>query len=335
MLLPDGTRSLNNLLSLSHELCIVTTTDDATLKAEAQEQLFEHFNAYYSKALLTELWYRYPKAMLVLQCRQDEPVENNDETSDGENDTSLDHCTSVGNSSEIAASHEVKGEEGAETKWCGENKLVSLRESICGSKQDLMSTLQTFRNVLLSDRHAKLCNLRVLLTEIRKAMLLKRSRQFVYGKYLIQKKKKDKETKDPVAQPVCLSVNYSEDDATHETLSFNNAVKERMNGEAGNNEGHMVLNKQPILQEEVTVTSTAVRKDTGNQGSSPNQDRSNNGSHEGATRSDIVKVALQTHDGQIPIDARFNDSNARLDDLEVEELEVLRELEQYEMKVGE
>ena len=333
MLLPDGTRSLNNLLSLSHELCIVTTTDDSTLKAETQELLFEHFNAYYSKALLTELWYRYPKAMLVLQCSQDEPFKDNDETSNGENDTSLDHCTSdVGKSSDFAASTEVKGEEGAETKCCCENELLSPRESVSGSKQDLMSILQTFRNVLLSDRHAKLCNLRVLLTEIRKAMLLKRSRQFVYGKYLIQKKKKDKETKDPMAQPVSLSVNCSEDDATNETLSFNNAVKERMNGEAGNNEGHMVLNKQPKLQE---VTGAAFGKDTGKQGSSPTQDRSNNGSHEGATRSEIVTVALQTNDGQLPIDMRFNDSNARLDDLEVEELEVLGELEQYEMKVRE
>ncbi|XP_074619191.1 gem-associated protein 5-like isoform X2 [Acropora palmata] len=330
MLLPNGTRSLNNLLSLSHELCIVTTTDDSTLKAEAQELLVEHFNAYYSKALLTELWYRYPKAMLVLQCSQDEPFKDNDETSDGENDTSLYHCTSVGKSSGFAASTEVKGEEGAETKWCCENELLSPRESVSGSKQDLMSILQTFRNVLLSDRHAKLCNLRVLLTEIRKAMLLKRSRQFVYGKYLIQKKKKDKETNDPMAQPVGLSVNCSEDDATNETLSFNNAVKERMNGEAGNDEGHMVLNKQPKLQEE--VTGAAFGKDTGKQGSSPSQDRSNNGSHEGATRSEIVTVALQTNDGQLPIDMRFNDSNARLDDLEVEELEVLRELEQYEMK---
>lgn len=312
----------------------MTTTDDSTLKAETQELLFEHFNAYYSKALLTELWYRYPKAMLVLQCSQDEPFKDNDETSNGENDTSLDHCTSdVGKSSDFAASTEVKGEEGAETKCCCENELLSTRESVSGSKQDLMSILQTFRNVLLSDRHAKLCNLRVLLTEIRKAMLLKRSRQFVYGKYLIQKKKKDKGTKDPMAQPVGLSVNSSEDDATNETLSFNNAVTERMNGEAGNNEGHMVLNKQPKLQEE--VTGAAFGKDTGKQGSSPTQDRSNNGSHEGATRSEIVTVALQTNDGQLPIDMRFNDSNARLDDLEVEELEVLRELEQYEMKVRE
>lgn len=333
MLLPDGTRSLNNLLSLSHELCILTTADDETTKGEAQEQLFEHFKAYYSKALLTELWYRYPKAVLVLRCSPDEPFGDNGETFDDENDTSMDHGKAVGNSSEIAASNEVKGEEGAESKSCVVNELLSPRESVSGAKQDLMSTLQTFRNVLLSDRQAKLCNLRVSLTEIRKAMLFKRSRQFVYGKCLIQKKKKDKETKDQMAQPVSFTVNCSEDEPTNETLSSNSVVKERMNGETGNEEGHVVLNKQPKLQ--VEVTGAAVEKESGKQGSSPSRDRSNNGPHERATSSEIVTGALQTNDGQIPIDVRFSASNARLDDLEVEELGVLRELEQYEMKVGE
>lgn len=64
MLLPNGIGSLDNLVRLSHEFSSGNGTDEPT-KEKDVEKLFHHLQAYYCKALVTELWYRCPEVLEV------------------------------------------------------------------------------------------------------------------------------------------------------------------------------------------------------------------------------------------------------------------------------
>lgn len=311
MLLPNGLRSLNNLLSLSHELCGLTTSDRATTR-EMQEQLFRHFDAYYAKALITELWYRFPKAITVFHSDSDKSFGEDDNNCLCEPEYSLDNYK-FSDSNELKSEQEVaaviifEGDEHNEVMACAEKELFSSRKSDSGRKEDLMSTLQKFSGLLLSDRHARLCNLRSLLTEIRKAMLLMRSRQFVTGKSLSRKKKKSK-IREQMVQPVGITANCSECELTNGTFSVNSAVKPTENG----GEGHEEADEQGSGENEDSFTADK--------------------SQEEASPSEITTKGLVTHDGKLPIDLRFTAGGASVDGLQDEETRVLKELKEDELK---
>lgn len=368
MLLPDGITSLDNLLKLSHELGSVNASDGTT-KGVGLQQLFQHFQAYYCKALLTELWYRLPEALAIFQCDQHESV---DETITSRTETEMScslgefegdlqsesKASKYRNTSGISDSNRINGDEkvgGAiqEGEVCitavddeNENKafyskeFLLAKESAIIGKQNLKSTLKNFETVLLSGHHVKLSNLRALLTEIRKAMLLKRSRQFLQagsaGKHLSQKKKKDKKLKAQTLQLVGFSRSSSEGDPTSEAASGSSSVECTQNSQMEHREDEGALTEESCsLVEALDITGRdeSEKRDSGGDEERMNECLAVKGSVGVDNRSEVVTKGLTTPDGRPPIDLRFMTSDTSLEFLEQEEGNVLKELEQFDLKV--
>lgn len=362
MLLPDGITSLDNLLKLSRELDSVNASDGTT-KGVGLVQLFQHFQAYYCKALLTELWYRLPKALAIFQCDHkesvDETVKSRTETEIsfglGESEGFLQSeskASKYRNTSGISDSNRINGDEKVgeaipegencitavddenENKAFDPKEFLSAKESVIVGKQNLKSTLISFETVLLSGHHVKLSNLRALLTEIRKAMLLKRSRQFLQagsaGKHLSQKKKKDKKLKAQTLQLVGFSRSSSEGDPTSETASGSSSV-ECTQMEHREDEGAVTCSLVEAL--DMTGRDESEKRDSGGDEERMNECLTVNGSVGVDTRSEVVTKGLTTPDGRLPIDLRFMTSDTSLEFLEQEEGKILKELEQFDLKV--
>ena len=368
MLLPDGIRCLDNLLKLSHQLGSVNASDGTT-KGVALEQLFQHFQAYYCKALVNELWYRLPEALAIFECNQNESVDETVKSrtvteisfSLGKSEDGLQSESKANkyrNTSEISDSNRINGDEkvgGAiqvseacitavddenGSKAFDSKEFLPAKKRDAVGKRDLKSTLKHFEAVLLSGHQVKLSNLRALLTEIRKAMLLKRSRQFLQagtvGKHLNQKKKKDKKLKAQTVQLVGFSVSSSEGDPTSETASGSSSVECTPNSQMEHREDDRVLTEESnSLVEAVDTTGRdeAEKLDSGGYEQRMNECVAVNGSVEADTRSKVVAKGLTTPDGRLPIDLRFMTSDTSLEFLEQEEGKVLKELEQFDLKV--
>ena len=347
MLLPNGIRSLDNLLRLSHKLCSENAFDGPTRDGSVR-QLFEHFRAYYCKALLSELWYRCPEILAIFQCNQ--AVSVKDQSDNGHTGSVV--ATEVGDSEceskpskdqntlEISDSSQTNGDEQIKeeirdgvaclTAVDVDSKSLASKEPLSSSKsgkQDLISTLRKVKGDLLSDHHVKLLNLRELLTEIRKAMLLKRSRQFLQlgsTSSQLNQKKRDKKPKVPSAQSIGFSTNTSEGVSTSETASLSSSNDPAECGQTENIENGAFTETSEVLTE---VKDTSVT--TGDKTVYGTLD----GSRDKVPESEGVLEDLKTIDGKVPIDLRFAASDTSLEFLIEEEEKVLKELEQFEFKV--
>ena len=208
-------------------------------------------------------------------------------------------------------------------------------------KQDLKSVLEKALKVLLSDHHVKASNLRDLLTEIRKSMLLKRSKQFFQmnpaGSKLNQKKKKAKAQPAHVAQPLGFSPSSSEREPTSQNRNSSSEPVDGTQTESTENKCTALTGHSGT---QVEVTGMDAKDILGNEG-----ERQGEISNDQATLgglSDEVKTVpatetdnkdLATLDGKLPIDLRYVESDTSLESLTEEEERVLRELEQLEFKV--
>lgn len=352
MLLPDEIKSLDSLLMLSQELRGVNASD-APSKGDSVGQLFQHFNAYYCKALVSELWYRCPGVLAIFQCDQGESVEDESEESQpwskrsfvlGKFEGGL--TSEYRDASEIPDANQISGgakkvkegiqgveacvavvDERSKSNDIGSN-IPSCRHSGGVGKRDLKSVMKVFQTVLLSDHHAEVSNLRLLLTEIRKASLLKRSRQYLQtrstGKHLNEKKKKDKKMKAQTIQPTGFSINSGEGDSVSDTASGSNAAELSESTEPSKSLVEVLVGRLADEDEK--------------QGSGENEEivkecPALSGSLEVVTGREGVSTDLRTHDGRLPIDLRFAISDESLENLEKEEEKVLQELEQYGLKV--
>lgn len=365
MLLPNEIKSLDSLLMLSQELHGVNASD-APSKGDSVGQLFQHFNAYYCKALVSELWYRCPGVLAIFQCDQDESVEDESEERQpwtkrsfvlGKFEGGL--TSEYADASEIADANQIsrgakevkEGIQGVEacvavvderskSNDIGSN-IPSCRHSGGVGKQDLKSVMKVFQTVLLSDHHAEVSNLRLLLTEIRKASLLKRSRQFLQtrstGKHLNEKKKKEKKIKAQTTQPTGFSINSGEGDSVSDTASGSNAAELSESHQTEQRVGEGPLTEPSKSLVEVLVGRLTDEDEK--QGSGENEEIVNecpalSGSLEVVTGREGVSTDLRTHDGRLPIDLRFATSDESLENLEKEEENVLQQLEQFGLKVS-
>lgn len=368
MLLPHGTQSLENLLGLSHELRSVDDSDESK-KEESFTQFFLHFHAFYCKALMIEIWYRCPNILRIFKPHQDVSVEVKMES-----ETSSSICESSANlEDELSPKTELNkfGNAVAISDYSGDEKvgkeipevgvdLVAVDEDIRSKvdtkepfssrkrnlveKQDLKSTLQKVKEVLLSDHQAKVSNLRDLLTEIRKAMLLKRSKQFFQmnsaGSKLNQKKKKAKAQPAHEAQPLGFSPSSSEGDPTGEAASKKSSSEpvESTQTESREDEGAAPTGHSGSQVEVAGMDA----KDTllGNEGEKQGEG-SNDRATLGGLSAELRTVPatetdtkdLTTVDGKLPIDLRYVVIETSLESLTEEEERVLGEIEQIEFKV--
>ena len=364
MLLPHGTQSLENLLCLSHELRSVNSSDESKEKKRVA-QLFLHFHAFYYKALMFEIWYRCPNILRIFQLHQYVSVEVKEES-----ETSGSYCERSANLEDSVNDLSPKTEPnkfqnasvisdyrsdkvGKEIPKAGEDLVavdkdsrskVNTKEpfsSIKSSfvvKQDLKSTLEKAQKVLLSDHHAKVSNLRDLLTEIRKAMLLKRSKQFFQmnsaGSKLSQKKKKAKAQTAHDAQPLGFSPSSSERDSTSQNT---NSSSESTQTESREDKGADLTGHSGS---QVEVAGMDAKDILGDEGEKQGEICNNQATLGGLT--DELKTitatetdtkSLATLDEKRPIDLRYLASDTSLESLTEEEERVLRELEQLEFKV--
>ena len=364
MLLPLGTQSLENLLCLSHELRSVNSSDESKEKKRVA-QLFLHFHAFYYKALMFEIWYRCPNILRIFQLHQYVSVEVKEES-----ETSGSYCERSANLEDSVNDLSPKTEPnkfqnasvisdyrsdkvGKEIPKAGEDLVavdkdsrskVNTKEpfsSIKSSfvvKQDLKSTLEKAQKVLLSDHHAKVSNLRDLLTEIRKAMLLKRSKQFFQmnsaGSKLSQKKKKAKAQTAHDAQPLGFSPSSSERDSTSQNT---NSSSESTQTESREDKGADLTGHSGS---QVEVAGMDAKDILGDEGEKQGEICNNQATLGGLT--DELKTitatetdtkSLATLDEKLPIDLRYVASDTSLESLTEEEERVLRELEQLEFKV--
>ena len=364
MLLPHGTQSLENLLCLSHELRSVNSSDESKEKKRVA-QLFLHFHAFYYKALMFEIWYRCPNILRIFQLHQYVSVEVKEES-----ETSGSYCERSANLEDSVNDLSPKTEPnkfqnasvisdyrsdkvGKEIPKAGEDLVavdkdsrskVNTKEpfsSIKSSfvvKQDLKSTLEKAQKVLLSDHHAKVSNLRDLLTEIRKAMLLKKSKQFFQmnsaGSKLSQKKKKAKAQTAHDAQPLGFSPSSSERDSTSQNTnsSSESTQTESREDKSADLTGHS--------GSQVEVAGMDAKDILGDEGEKQGEICNNQATLGGLT--DELKTitatetdtkSLATLDEKLPIDLRYLASDTSLESLTEEEERVLRELEQLEFKV--
>ena len=371
MLLPNGMRSLENLLRLNHELSGVSASDGQT-KGENVGQLFQHFHVYYCKALLTELWYRCHEVLAIFQCDGDVSVKNDVEkdrtdsvistdVGDSECDLLMDSKPSKnGDTSEISNSNQISNDEKVgkaiqEGEACltaidednqstsfNSKEPLSSRKIVTVGKHDLLSTLKNFKATLLSDHHTRLNNLRELLTEIRKAMLLKRSRQFLQAgsvsSQLNQKKKKDKKKAQSAqkAQPVGFPASSSEGDLTSETGSVGSSVEQAESGATENIVDEGVVTEQSESRVEVidkTLGDEGERKSQESPTADSNEYSTVNGTLETASESEVTTKDLTMLERELPVDLRFMESDITLEFLAEEEEKVLKELGQFEWKV--
>ena len=364
MLLPHGTQSLENLLCLSHELRSVNSSDESKQKKSVAE-LFLHFHAFYHKALMLEIWYRCPNILRIFQLHQCISVEvkEESETSDSNCERSANLEDSVNDLSPktepnkfqnaSAISDYSSDKVGKEIPEAGED-LVAVDEdsrskvktkepfsSIKSNfvvKQDLKSTLEKAQKVLLSDHHAKVSNLRDLLTEIRKAMLLKRSKQFFQmnsaGSKLNQKKKKEKAQPAHDAQPLGFSPSSSEKDSTSQNTKSSSESTQTVSRE---DEGDDLTGHTGSQVEVAGMDAKDILGNGGEKQGKISNDQATLGGLTDELKTDTATETdskdLATLDGKHPIDLRYVASDTSLESLTEEEERVLRELEQFEFKV--
>ena len=407
MLLPNGIGSLDNLVRLSHELSSGNGTDEPT-KEKDVEKLFHHFQAYYCKALVTELWYRCPEVLEVFhserrvsvgeesakeseptelvnskddvasECKANEerhtefshptqrkaikekcsyltsivvtdkssdskdPLSSSESASFGKQGVSEDDLTTESTSDkdrkgeislvEITCEDGVNGEAmpkvGAcltaldvEKKSLHSKEHFSSLETINVVKQDFVSTLRNAKVVLLSDHYAKLNNQRALLVEIRKVMLLRRSRQFLQSgsisSHLNQRKKNDKKPKTQPAKPIGFSGSSSDVGSMRKLANSGETVESKTND---------VVNE---LSESAGATLEV-------EGSSSRKDYNSSIETLDGPRGSVADRKdddLKTMDGKVPIDLKYVASDTSLQFLADEEEKILKELEQFDLKV--
>ena len=409
MLLPNGIGSLDNLVRLSHELSSGNGTDEPT-KQKDLEKLFHHFQAYYCKALVTELWYRCPEVLEVFyserrvsveeesakepdptelvnskddvasECKANEerhtefshptqreaikkkrpyltsivvtdknadskdPLSSSESASFGKQGVSEDDLTSESTSDKDRKGEislvEITCEDGVnadampkvgacltaldvERKSLHSKEHISSVKTICVVKQDFVSTLRNAKVVLLSDHYAKLNNQRALLVEIRKVMLLRRSRQFLQlGSISNQRKKNDKKPKTQPAKPIGFSASSS-DVGSMRKLANSGETVESVQTESKTND---VVNE---LSESAGATLEV-------EGSSSRNDYNSSIETLDGPRGSVAHRKdddLKTMDGKVPIDLRYIASDASLQFLADEEEKILKELEQFDLKV--
>lgn len=408
MLLPDGIGSLDSLVRLSHEFSSGNDTDEPT-KQKDVEKLFHHFQAYYCKAFVTELWYRCPEVLEVFhserrvsvreeseptelvnskddvasECKANEerhtefshptqreaikkkrpyltsivvtdknadskdPLSSSESASFGKQDVSEDDLTSESTSDkdrkgeislvEITCEDGVNGDAmpkvGAcltaldvERKSLHSKEHISSVKTICVVKQDFVSTLRNAKVVLLSDHYAKLNNQRALLVEIRKVMLLRRSRQFLQSgstsSQLNQRKKNDKKPKTQPAKPIGFSASSSDVGSMRKRANSGETVESVQTGSKTND----VVNE---LSESAVATLEV-------EGSSSRNDYNSSIETLDGPRGSVADRKdddLKTMDGKVPIDLRYVATDASLQFLADEEEKILTELEQFDLKV--
>lgn len=342
-------------------------SSDESKEKKRVAQLFLHFHAFYYKALMFEIWYRCPNVLRIFQLHQYVSVEvkEESETSGSKCDRSANLEDSVDDLSpntepnkfqnSSAISDYSSDRVGIEIPEAGEDLVAvdedsrskvntkepfSSSKSNCVVKRDLKSALEKAKEVLLSDHHAKVSNLRDLLTEIRKVMLLKRSKQFFQmnsaGSKLNQKKKKAKAQPVHVAQPSGFSPSPSERDPTSQNR---NSLSEPVDGtqtESSENKGAALTGHSGS---QVEVAGMDAKDIFGNEGEKQGEISNDQATLGGP--SDEVKTVpatetdtkdLTTLDGKRPIDLRYVVSDPSLESLTEEEERVLRELEQLEFK---
>lgn len=380
MLLPHGAGSLEQLLSLSRELRSVNAADEPKT-GESMAQLFLHFQAFYCKALMIEIWYRCPDVLRIFQHHQDVSVEvevecEREETGSESSEklkvsaedmsteskpSKFGNASAISDYSQIISNDKVdeNGEFGVDLATAdGEDSkrkvdpkepFSSTKRSLVG-EQDLKSTLKSIKAVLLSDHHVKINNLRELLTEIRKALLLKRSEQFFQmnstSSKLNQKKKKVKAQPAHMAQPLGFSPSSSEGEPTSETASRSSLVEpaECTQTEPREDNTAVAAERSESLVEvvELDTRGAVLVKDNSEEGE---QKKQSEGGNECATfgglpddlgavpGGEMTTKDLTAPDGKLPVDLRYMASSTSLELLTEEEERVLRELEQFEFKV--
>lgn len=365
---------MENLLGLSHELRGVNDYDVSN-EEESVAQLFLHFHAFYYEALTIEIWYRCPNILASFQHHQDVSAEVKEErkTSDSNYDSSANLEDAVDavalktgpikfeNASAISDNWRISGAEKVEEQIPevrvgmlpvdeGSRSKVDTKEPFSCTKRnliakhDLKSTLEKAKEVLLSDHHVKISNLRDLLTEIRKAMLLKRSKQFLQmnsaSSKLNQKKKKAKAQPAFSTRLLGFSPSSNEGDPRSKTASrigLSYSV-ESTQSESREDNGTVPTEHSGTQMEVAGMDVKCTILD--NEG-----EKQDEGSNEQANRgglSDELKTVLATEtdtkdwttlDGNLPIDLRYMASDISLESMTEEEERVLRQLEQLEFKV--
>ena len=372
MLLPQGTQSLENLLGLSHELRSVNDSDESKVE-KSVAQLFLHFHAFYCKALMIEIWYRCPHILAIFEHHQDVSFEVQESEASGSNCESSANLEDAvddsplktepiqsENASAIFDYNRISGAEKVEEQIpearvgllavnedsgskVGTKEPFSSTKRNLVAKQDLKSTLQKAKEVLLSDHHAKISNLRDLLTEIRKATLLKRSKQFLQmnsaNSKLNQKKKKAKAQPVCTAQPLGFSPSSVEGDPTSETAS-RSSLGDSVESTSESREDNGAFptrhsgSQADVAGMDVKYTILGYERE--------NQDKSSNDQENLGGLSDELKTGpatetdtkdLTTLDGKLPIDLRYMASDISLESMTEEEERVLRQLEKLEFKV--
>lgn len=378
MLLPHGSESLNYLQYLSHDLYTRGgNASDESQKVEDVEELFLHFVAYYYKAVLIAMWYRCPDILAIFTCNASVTVENKDSTGKVENglnaskyveDTPLDPLNTLllestsnkfGDSSIISdfnrtSKEETVTERGASgtisnvsgSEVCELKAPVPSAINNLTRKQDLMATLENLKTVLLSERQMKINSLRELLTEIRKAMLLKRSKQLLQtisaSNRVSQKKKKNKTARDHhtlSSQPQGFLPNC-DGDLTSETSSMGSSVNLSECTQITSNEEHGF--GDTVSSESWPKESRIELRSDGFLGSARDEDapRDIEVNKEDAARNGLEvmqasKAAagkLSTSDGKLPVDLRYITRETTLEFLMEEEKEALNDLEELEYK---
>lgn len=345
----------------------MNSTDESKEK-NSVSQFFLHFHAFYCKALMFEIWYRCPNILRIFQLHQCVSVEVKEESeTSGSNcerssnlEDSVDDLSSKTEPNKFqnasAISDYSSDKVGKEIPEPGEGLVavdeetrskVDTKEPFSSTKrnfvvkQDLKSTLEKAQKVLLSDHYAKVSNLRDLLTEIRKAMLLKRSKQFFQmnstGSKLNQKKKKAKAQSAHVAQPLGFSPSSSERDPTSQDRNSSSEPVESTQTESREDKGAPLTEHSGLPVEVAGMDAKDILGNEGEKQGEIGNDQATLGGLSGevktvpATEADTKDLA--TLDGKLPIDLRYVASDTSLESLTEEEERVLRELEQLEFKV--
>ena len=378
ILLPHGSESLKYLLRLSQEVCTsnVVASDDPK-KAESVEKLFLHFHAHYCKAVLIEIWYRCPDVLEIFYCYEDVAVEDRDGAGNADNrfdpsakvvdpantllpesapskfgnSSVISDCNRISDNDTVADRIEIGGGDAVgevvESKACDPKEPFSSTKHNLVRKQDLMSTLENVKAVLLSDHQMKISNLRELLTEIRKAMLLKRSKQFMLAisssNKLSQKKKKHKQLKGQPAhssEPQGFSPSCSGGDPTSETASRGSSVELAECNQTEPNEDDNIgdtVYSESLVEETGIKTrddiSGGVIDDEAERDKEINNEFTAENGPGVIPASEATAEKLTTAEGKLPVDLRYITNDTSLELLTEEEKQVLNELEGLEFKV--
>ena len=373
LLLPRGIESLDSFHAIRRGLGVTEEPVDPVLHVSAG-QLFRYFYAYYCKALLVETWYRCPdvvksspyvrgissasggcnqKLLDVAEAAtlEDDSLPRLDPTNPESSSAvrvEMDHST------RLADCRISKTDPDMTANFIGAHGTHRMKsdqtETAVNSgrhqewKSSLYSILLNFTIVLLSHSRVRISNLREALTEIRKAIFFKRSRQMLQEASAVShlnpgKKKDRKNTKaaaftalpsgitgrvqesverigssGKVALDDCLGTPEKHEDFRTETGSYS--------GEGGTNLGvdaaptnviNEINGKDVIETRESLESITDDRAALKNQTSPPPE--------------------LLTLKGEPPVELRYVKFETSLEFLTEEESRVFAELKQFELKV--